>query len=143
MCSRKKEDLEPFLMEAYLYAKQRFMDNSFHFKPFLTCTHRSIEEQEELFSHGREDKKPVVTNCDGVSKKSKHNYYPSRAFDIAFLRIGSRELSWDVYLFKLFNKYVQQYCNMVGGKIKWGGEFKSFTDNPYYELRKRPIYEIT
>lgn len=134
--SRNKNELHPLLLEAYEYAKKRFMGASFHFKPFITCTHRSIEEQKELYSQGRDDKKDKVTNCDGVKKKSKHNYLPSLAFDIAFLRIGTRELSWDTFLFDRFNKYVQEFAHVNNVKIRWGGTFKSFVDAPHFEIAK-------
>ena len=53
--------------------------------------HRSPSEQFELFKKGRELQSDgtwkkvgsVVTNIDGKSKKSKHNYLPSLAVDVA------------------------------------------------------------
>jgi peptidoglycan L-alanyl-D-glutamate endopeptidase CwlK len=61
-----------------------------HFDCTVTCGNRSRDEQHELYMIGRElvngkweeTGKGVVTNCDGNSNISEHNYQPSRAVDV-------------------------------------------------------------
>lgn len=93
----------------------------------LTCTHRTIEEQQRLYSQGRTTKGKIVTWVDGVKTKSKHNFYPSRAIDVAVIRGG--KISW----------YPEDYrtlgfvCRDLG--LVWGGGWKPpKTDMPHIEL---------
>ena len=53
--------------------------------------HRGVKEQFSLFKQGRkkvngvwviENKKDIITYCDGYEKKSEHRFSPSRAIDV-------------------------------------------------------------
>jgi peptidoglycan L-alanyl-D-glutamate endopeptidase CwlK len=124
MATRDIKDATPKLQDAYAYAKaeyQRLYPNDP--QPFLTCVHRSNEEQEQLYAIGRTVKGRKVTNAR--AGQSKHNKLPSEAFDIGFITIG-RKLSWDAKLFKKFADIIK-----VKG-IKWGGDWK-FKDAPHFE----------
>jgi peptidoglycan LD-endopeptidase CwlK len=48
----------------------------------ITCTYRSPEVQKKLYRQGRTDPGDIVTQIDGETKKSQHNYFPARAIDI-------------------------------------------------------------
>jgi hypothetical protein len=144
--SRKVELLSDIMQEAWSAASSEWNDNSLHYKVFLTCTHRTTEEQKELYSRGRNgDKRKKVTNCDGVNKKSKHQKKPSDAFDVAFQIIGTKSCSWDKCLFEKFNNFVQSFVKTYNSrkdvntiKIVWGGNWNSkFIDNPHFEFRKK------
>jgi len=119
--SRLMEDLHPKLQEAYLYAEKKF--NALHpnVNVFRTCTYRNNAMQEIYFK-----KRPKITNAK--AGQSPHNYYPSLAFDIAFLE--NKKLSYNPKYFKEFADILQFYKF----KITWGGNFKSLPDAPHFEL---------
>ena len=95
-------------------------------EPFLTCTHRTNKEQDELYSIGRTKPGKKVTNAK--AGQSKHNLMPSLAFDVAFKNPGG-SLNWDVKLFKMLAEILKQ----VEPAIVWGGSWK-MKDNPHYEI---------
>ncbi len=128
MPSRDLKDLDSKLVNAYNLAKgiyaNRFPNEP---QPFITCTHRSNEEQNQLYALGRTVKGKIVTNAK--AGQSKHNSYPSKAFDIAFIGLD-KKLNWNKKYFKMFADIVKE----VEPSIVWGGNFKSIPDAPHYEL---------
>ena len=124
MASRDKKDLNIELTYAYDKAVDKYKalyPNSP--QPFITCTFRSNEEQNELFA-----KKPKVTNAK--AGQSPHNYNPSFAFDIGF--IGSdKKMDWNPKLFKSFADLIKYESTLVS----WGGDWLSFKDVPHFELK--------
>lgn len=106
----------------------------------VICGHRTPEEQFELFKKGREkidgwwqvlDKSKVVTNVDGSTKKSKHNYYPSKAVDVV-----PYPLDWnDIDSFKLLGSVVKRKAMELGIDIEWGGDWNSFKDYPHFQIK--------
>lgn len=128
MASRKLEDLNDILVKAYndtvIEYKAKYPLNP---QPFITCTYRSKEEQNQLFAQGRTAKGKKVTNAKGG--QSAHNYLPSFAFDISFITLD-KKLSWDVKYYKLFADILKTKTN----KVTWGGDFKSIKDAPHFEL---------
>jgi peptidoglycan L-alanyl-D-glutamate endopeptidase CwlK len=127
MASRKIEDCHIVLQQAWRKAealyKQRHPNNPM---VFLTCTHRSEEEQLALYAQGRTKPGRIVTQ---LKKGSNHNCYPSRAFDVAFMR-KDRALMWDAELFKVFAQCVAE----VEPRVAWGGNWKKFKDLPHFEF---------
>lgn len=95
-------------------------------QPFITCTHRSKEEQAELYAQGRTKAGKVVTNAK--PGQSNHNKMPSPAFDIAFKKDG--KLYWDVKLFKDFASIA-----LLHG-LSWGGHWQRFKDYPHFEVKE-------
>lgn len=106
-------------------------------KPIITCSYRSPEEQEALYRQpydgidndhdGQVDEKDEkVTNAK--AGQSYHNYYPSRAFDVAFRR-ADKKLDWNLNLFIKFAKLAKA----ADPKVRWGGDFKTFKDYPHFE----------
>ena len=125
MASRKKEDLHIYLRNAYDFAcktyHQMYPDDP---QPFITCTYRSNEEQEQLFKLI-----PPVTWAHG--SQSPHNYLPTFAFDIAFITIANK-LAWDYKYFKKFADIILPAFI----ELEWGGNFvKKRKDNPHFQLR--------
>lgn len=110
----------------------------------IDCTvisgHRTPEEQFELFKKGRErvdgwwtvtDKSKVVTNLDGKTKKSKHNYYPSKAVDVV-----PYPLDWnDIDSFKQLASVVKDKALELGIDVEWGGDWKSLKDYPHWQIK--------
>jgi peptidoglycan L-alanyl-D-glutamate endopeptidase CwlK len=106
--------------------------------PILTCTYRSPEEQDALYRRPWDhidndldglidEKDEKVTNAK--AGQSYHNYYPARAFDVAFKK-PEGGLDWDTELFKKFAVIVKKQSP----KIFWGGDFKMFKDMPHFEI---------
>jgi peptidoglycan LD-endopeptidase CwlK len=126
--SRDIKNLHPILAEAYEKAviiyKQVYPTAPI---PFLTCTHRSNEEQTKLYALGRTVKGSKVTNAQ--AGQSPHNYLPSLAFDIAFITLA-KKLDWNKKHFKNFADIIKKECNV----ITWGGNFKSLPDAPHFEF---------
>ena len=48
----------------------------------ISCGYRSQTEQNRLYNQGRITEGDIVTNIDGITKKGKHNYNPSKAGDM-------------------------------------------------------------
>mgnify|MGYP003496591989 FL=1 len=125
MASRDIYDLEKKLQDAFVEAKEKWAYlYPLRAVPFLTCTHRTNREQEQLFAIGRTIPGKIVTNAK--PGQSKHNSLPSKAFDIAFNLHG--RIDWDPLLFKDFADIVKP----MG--ITWGGDFKSIKDRPHFEI---------
>ena len=110
--------------------------------------HRSIERQQFLYNQGRTTPGNIVTNVDGINKKSKHNYYPSRAMDV-FAYVPGRGVVYDDiymgYLAGLFDSISKEL--KAAGKIKatlrWGGNWdgdgelktdQKLVDLPHFEI---------
>lgn len=97
-------------------------------QPILTDTYRPIEEQNKIYAIGRTVKGKILTYAKGG--ESPHNFYPSFAFDIAFLGID-KKLYWQNVYFERFAEIIKVYSD----KVKWGGDFVSFKDRPHFELK--------
>jgi peptidoglycan L-alanyl-D-glutamate endopeptidase CwlK len=124
MPSRSKSDLNSILSVAYDRAVDKYQKlYPSSPQPFITCTHRSDEEQEELFK-----KRPKVTNAR--AGQSPHNYKPSYAFDIAFISL-SKKLDWSPALFSNFAEIIKK----IDSRVEWGGDWSRFKDAPHFELR--------
>jgi peptidoglycan L-alanyl-D-glutamate endopeptidase CwlK len=99
----------------------------------ITCGHRTIEIQKELYAQGRTKPGKKVTYIDGEKKKSKHNYIPSKAFDFAVKING--EITWEENYYKEVGDHFKNVANKLGIKINWGGDFKKFKDYPHIETK--------
>ncbi len=126
MASRRTEDLEPHLAQAYMLLKEEYETRFPDRQLMLTCTYRSPAEQQALYASGRGRPGPILTNCDGEKKLSKHNLWPAQAFDVAILAGGKPVWDEAAYL-------------ELGGigtalGLKWGGNFKTLKDCPHFEI---------
>lgn len=93
--------------------------------------HRTIKRQAKLYAQGRTTPGDIVTNVDGVNKKGKHNYDPSRAIDVfAYVNGG---VSWHVGYYVAISKAFERAGKELGIKYSWGGDWK-FKDYPHYEI---------
>lgn len=127
MPSRKIQDCVEALQVAWADASKTFAQLHPDLpQPFLTCTHRTEAEQLELYAQGRTKPGPKVTQ---LKKGSKHNAYPSLAFDIAF-KNKEGKLDWSPKLFKAF-------ADIVANKhpsVEWGGNWSKFKDLPHFQV---------
>jgi peptidoglycan LD-endopeptidase CwlK len=124
MPSRSKEDLHPLLVAAYDKSIKHYSSIYPNApQPFITCTHRTNEEQEQLFKQ-----KPKVTNAR--AGQSPHNYKPSYAFDIAFIGLN-KKLDWSAEHFRNF----AQIITIIEPQVEWGGDWAKFKDAPHFQVR--------
>ncbi len=111
----------------------------------LTCAYRSPEEQMELFKKGRilgtdgkwtiQDKSRVVTNVDGRTVLGAHNYFPSRAIDVAVVDNQSGAYLWEEgYYFPLI-----EIVRAVG--LESGGAWKTLKDWPHIQVPNYKSYK--
>jgi len=111
-----------------------------HYDCTILEGYRSIERQKALFDAGR-------SKIDGIYKKGKHNYQPSRAVDVA-----PWPIDWNnIKRFYYFGGFVLGVADMLlkDGKmsytVRWGGNWhgriynrdlqkQSFNDLVHFEL---------
>lgn len=127
MPSRDIKDLEAVLQNAWTLGRleyERLYPNAS--QPFLTCTHRSEAEQAELYAQGRTKAGPIVTK---LKKGSKHNFYPSKAFDVAFKKADG-SLDWTIKNFENLALIIKAHYPQV----EWGGYWSKFKDYPHFQI---------
>ena len=93
-------------------------------------SYRSIERQQELFNKG-------FSKIDGISKKGKHNYFPSLAIDIIPFKKGHNPFDGSKESDLMFNELAKQFkevAKQLNIKIQWGGNWVNFSDKPHFEL---------
>lgn len=134
--SRLDEDLDKFLLEVKNYAKEEWNKRHDDVQVFVTCTHRNNARQTQLFNQGRNGNKgPIATWAK--AGQSKHNFYPSKAYDIAFMNNATKKLDWSQ---KLFVEYWEIIFAKYGDKVRWGGDFDlnrkidKKIDLPHFEI---------
>lgn len=117
--------------------------------PILTQTFRSKAIQEVYYMQGRNSlsiinsrrkeiglyilkatENKIITNAK--AGQSKHNAYPSEAFDIAFIRSDTKKLDWSEINFINFGKIVKEISK---NEIICGGDWKKFRDLPHFETK--------
>ena len=105
---------------------------------------RTDEVQMGLFMQGREKTEkgykiigPTVTNCDGISKKSKHQEVDgfSNAVDIVPYIKGTYEWN-DKKEWKKLSRIVWSSIQQLDldNEIRWGGFWTSLIDYPHWEI---------
>lgn len=103
--------------------------------------HRTLEQQQLYFNRGQ-------SKLDGINRKSKHQYFPSLAVDIAPYPIkwsGQKNIARFYmlagYMFQASEKLYRQ--GKIDNKLRWGGDWngnkkftdQSFDDLPHFELK--------
>jgi len=92
--------------------------------------HRSLERQLELYQQG-------FSQIDGITKKGKHNYLPSRAIDIIPYKKGYNPFDGSKEsndMFKDLAIRFKRVANELNIKVEWGGDWKSFKDLPHFQI---------
>jgi peptidoglycan L-alanyl-D-glutamate endopeptidase CwlK len=120
--SRKIEDLHQTLQVAYLAAEQKFNEQHPDVNVIRTCTYRNNANARLVLQQATKD-----NQCKGRS--IPHNYLPSFAFDIAFIR--NRKVDYTPKYFKAFADIIKTVSN----DIVWGGDWVRFIDAPHFELK--------
>ncbi len=136
--SRDLEHLEPGFRRDYLILKAEFQRRTGR-QLFETCTYRSCARQHELYQIGRRGVpgERIVTKLDGLTKKGRHNVYPSEAVDVCVdIDPGpGKHVTWDPEAYELLGALALEYG------LKWGGDWnrdgsstdEKFVDYPHLE----------
>lgn len=126
MSSRSLSDAHSILAERYLLLAEDFAREQVPASLIVTCTHRSVDEQAVLYAQGRTVPGKVVTNADGITRLSAHNYYPARAIDVAVILDG--KVAWREDL------YVPLVALAKRHGLVSGGSWNTFKDWPHIEM---------
>jgi len=104
--------------------------------------YRSVKMQKEYFDRG-------LSKIDGITKKGKHNVYPSIAVDIYPFIEGKAK--WDNEHLSYLSGIIHAVSEIlyaqgkIEHKVRWGGNWdmdgvllldQSFDDRPHFELYK-------
>jgi len=107
---------------------------------------RSVDEQFELYKQGRQLQSDgtwkkigsTVTELDGKIKKSKHNYSPSLAVDIA-----PYPIDWNnIQRFKDMAKVVLQCAKNLNIKVVWGADWDMDGNIEEHKFKDFPHFQI-
>jgi hypothetical protein len=99
---------------------------------FETCTWRSSLRQQNLYAVGRRGVpgEKVLTQIDGITKKSRHMVYPAQAVDVC---VDSDPGPGKVAVWGAA-AYAPLGPLCVKHGLIWGGSWTSFKDYPHMEL---------
>ena len=92
--------------------------------------YRTRERQKELFDKG-------FSKIDGISKKGKHNYFPSRAVDIIPYKKGRNPFDGSKESEEMFYELAEEFKKVakeLNIAITWGGDWESFKDLPHFQI---------
>ena len=113
----------------------------------ITEGYRSVKRQKELFDQGK-------SKIDGITRKGKHNYFPSLAVDIAVYHPDletRKQLLYDKASLSFIAGIIQSTAvrlyndGIISHLVRWGGNWdkdgviiqdQSFDDLPHFELYK-------
>ncbi len=85
--------------------------------------HRTLARQKQLFDEGR-------SQIDGIRKKGKHNYTPSRAVDVV-----PYPVDWNnIERFKQLAVVIKRIAKEKGVTLIHGADWKSLRDWPHYQI---------
>lgn len=144
MASRSLNDCDQRLRRAWEAVIDEYVRTFPDHTLIVTCTYRSPEEQFRLYQQGRrlvngqwmidaDPKTSIVTQVDGQSRLSQHNYHPSRALDFAVL-VGNK-ITWNE------REYIAVGKIALSHGLRWGGDWDgnpvtkhTFYDYPHVEL---------
>lgn len=103
----------------------------------VVCGYRSPEQQFAEFKAGR-------SNADGYHKKSKHNFKPARAVDLAPYPLTVNGLTaWhDPQRFAVLAGIMLAAAKEEGVRIRWGGDWDGDGNNRDAKLHDMPHFEL-
>lgn len=131
--TRDIEAADPKLQMAFKCIKRKYEKVFPGYTLIVTSVYRTIKEQQRLYTKGRTKPGKKVTWVDGIKKKGNHNYYPSKAIDVAVKKIGGR-ITWDKKRYLILVDLARQASNFMNVKIRSGGSWKRFKDYPHLEV---------
>ena len=99
---------------------------------------RTTQRQQELYAQGRTKPGTIVTQVDGVKKKSNHQVKADgygHAVDLYPYINGSVRLNNVSKEQKQIADHIKATACRLGVGITWGGDWKSPYDPPHFELK--------
>lgn len=132
--SRKLEDSHTKLQAAFRLIRMYYREYYPHHTLIITQSYRCRTDQQKLYRKGRTTPGKIVTNIDGVKKKGKHNYYPSKAIDAAVKDGKTGKIIWDEKYYYPLVKLAKRVSKEIGIKITSGGSWKTIKDYAHIEL---------
>lgn len=96
----------------------------------VTCLGRTLAEQQALYAVGRTAPGRILTHCDGVVHRSRHQATPAQALDFCVLQHG--KVSWDPA------DYAPVGALADARGFVWGGSWLHFKDYPHIEMTEAP-----
>jgi peptidoglycan L-alanyl-D-glutamate endopeptidase CwlK len=126
--SRDINDCSQDLIIAFSNTKEIFENRHPDYKVICTQSYRSPQTQNALYEIGRTRPGKIVTKAKGY--QSPHNYSPSMAFDVAFIKAGKAD--WDIKLYKEFADILAKGENP---NVESGINWVSFKDAPHHQIR--------
>jgi len=124
----KLKQLHPKLQKAMPQIMVFFQLKYPELRLLFSCGYRSVKTQQKLYAQGRASPGPIVTYCDGIKKRSPHNYRPSRAVDVVVFDKRRGEVTWSS---KHYEPLIP-LCQELG--LVCGGSWKKFKDWGHIEL---------
>lgn len=94
---------------------------------------RTVEQQKALYAKGRTAAGSIVTNADGVKKKSNHQ--SGKAVDLYPYVNGAIDFNDKGNNFPILAAHIKAVAKCLGIGVVWGGDFKSILDKPHWELK--------
>jgi peptidoglycan L-alanyl-D-glutamate endopeptidase CwlK len=89
---------------------------------------RTAEQQNKLYQQGRTEPGPIITNCDGYAKVSKHQLKDARGLYMA-VHVAPFPVNWrDTNRWYHFAGYVKRVAEEMSVKVRWGGDWDSDTE---------------
>ena len=122
--------LHPTLQKKIKELKKLCADNGITIR--ITECLRTVSEQDALYAKGRTKPGSKVTNCQGKSYSSMHQW--GVAFDYVIDQDTDKDGDVDIndlYCAKLMN-VVGKLGQSIG--LEWGGSWKSIVDKPHFQL---------
>lgn len=102
---------------------------------------RATKRQQELYAQGRTKPGSIVTNVDGIKKKSNHQVKSDgygHAVDLYPHINGSVQIN-NVPALKIIAAHIKKTATGLGIPIQWGGDWTSIKDYPHFELKTKQI----
>jgi peptidoglycan L-alanyl-D-glutamate endopeptidase CwlK len=103
----------------------------------ITSGVRSTEDQQALYAQGRTKPGVIVTNTDGVNKKSNHQAKADgygHAVDLYPCLDGKVEVN-AVKELAVIASHILDTAKQLGVSVEWGGNWKTLKDYPHFELK--------
>lgn len=100
--------------------------------------YRSPAEQAALYAQGRTEPGNIVTHVDGYKRKSRHNYDPALAVDLAPYKAGKGIVWSDEVAWNQIRQAMVRAADELGVALEWGGAWTRFVDKPHWQLKGTP-----
>jgi peptidoglycan L-alanyl-D-glutamate endopeptidase CwlK len=98
---------------------------------------RTAERQAELFAQGRTKPGAIITQVDGVRKRSRHQPAADgmgKAVDIFAFVDG--KASWDAKYYEPIARHLQKVAMAIFNvELEWGGDWPNFKDLPHFQIK--------